>query len=57
MARCAHVCHCHIQSMLSNVVVAVGSIYGGNMHMQHELQQNCVTVTEQGVQFRRLQHV
>ena len=35
-------CHCHIQSMLGIVVVA-GGIYGGKMHVWHELKQNCVT--------------
>ena len=46
----SRVCHCHIQRMLVVVVVA-GSIYGGKMNVWHELQQNCVTLSDHGVLF------
>ena len=45
----SRVCHCHIQSMLRVVFVAAGSIYRRKIHVRHELQQNCVTVTDHGV--------
>ena len=37
----SRVCHCHTQSMLGGGVVGAGSVYGGKMHVRHELQQNC----------------
>ena len=43
--------------MLGVVVVAADDVYGGKMHVLHELQQNCAAVTDHGELFRRLRHV
>ena len=53
----SRVCCFHIQSMLGIVVVAADDVYGGKMHVPHELQQNCATVTDHGELFQRLRHV
>ena len=57
VARCSHNSMCVTatsRACLIGIVVVAGSIYRGKMQVQHELQQNCVTVTDHGVLFRRL---